>query len=165
MNLKWFNQLLLKKTMKKMNMFLKSKTNKMRKCKYRKTKRSKVKKKPKMLNRSSNKSGRSKMKKNSFRTRSNKSWMIQSLISIIILMMMRKKRVNIFQTLHPTLPMLTPLKMANPKNSRSKSSSQIKNPSSRPFSIQLREFLHRLATKRVPRSKKLHPVSRALRPT
>lgn len=123
--------------------------------------RSKVKKKP---NRSSNKSGRSKMKKNSFQTRSNKSWMIQSSISIIILMMMRKKRVNIFQTLHPTLPMLTPLRTANPKNFRSKSSSLITNPSSRTFSIQLRGFHHPPATKRVPRSKKLHP-DRALRLT
>ena len=128
-----------------------------------KTMKSKVKKKPKRQNKSSNKSGRSKINKNSFQTRSNKSWQIQSLISIIILMMMRKKRVNTFQTLHPTLPMLTPLRMANQKNSKSKSNSQIKIPSSRSFLIQLREFRHRVATKRVLKSrKKLHP-DRALR--
>ena len=153
---------------RKMNMFrpekIKTMKSKTRKSKYQKqkTKRSKVRKKPKRLMELSNKSGRSKLMKNSFQTRSNKSQKIQLLISIIILMMMRKKRVNIFQTLHPTLPMLTPLRMANQKNSRSKSNSQIKNPSSKPFSIQLREFHHRLATKRVPRRKKRHP-DRALR--
>lgn len=165
------NKSLLKRKVmmtKKMNMFrrekIKTMKSKTRKSKYRKQKmkRSKVRKKPKRLMKLSSKSGRSKLMKNSFQTRSNKSQKIQLLISIIILMMMRKKRVNIFQTLHPTLPMLTPLRMANQKNSRSKSNSRIKNPSSKPFSIQLREFHHRLATKRVPRRKKHHP-DRALR--
>lgn len=78
---------------------------------------------------------------------------------------MRKKRVNTFQTLHPTPQMLTRSKMVNLKNSKFRSNFQItKNRSNnRHFSIQLRGFLHRLVTKRVPRSSNRRHLARAFK--